>query len=316
MLIKITLGRNQKTTFMIFNTLQTFIAFCLISFTSCVQNETGPAQEPEETVTTQHENPEPEPHRYGGWYCPDNLNGFPAVDINDWQNVPVVSGRMPTKEETQSEASLIYVDPEKYPNAKALDMKLPRLAIFYNENADREDLVIVIQAINVTNDSIVGFRYLNGGNGSSRLDEVRFLEDHEIAKYPTSKFITHSVYINARQKNIWKVLRDEAYTDQFTNLFDLDKKEQKDWRDKTNVNFYYPEAGRSSSEYADLLFGNYYIQNDYKDNHYNQKFLLLENEYTKMTELRIVCGPHTDDYDTHKNIISKWAGKVKDLSEI
>ena len=41
---------------------------------------------------------EKEPHKYGGWYCPDNLNGFPAVDINNWENVPIVNGRMATKD--------------------------------------------------------------------------------------------------------------------------------------------------------------------------------------------------------------------------
>ena len=63
-----------------------------------------------------------EPHKYGGWYCPDNLNGFPAVDISNWESVPVVNGRMATKEETHNGISLIFVDDLKYPNAKALDI--------------------------------------------------------------------------------------------------------------------------------------------------------------------------------------------------
>ena len=298
------------------NSIQLFVGLCLISLSACAQNEVSPAPEKEEKSVQEETTQKPEPHRYGGWYCPDNLNGFPAVDITNWQDVPVISGRMPTKEETHSEASLIYVDPEKYPNAKALDIELPRLAMFYNEYAEREDLVIIIQAINVTDDSIVGFRYLNGGNGSSYLSDVRFLDDNEIAKYPKSKFITHSIFINAGQKDIYKVLRDEEYTDQFTHLFGLDEEEKKDWRNKTNVNFIYPEAGRSSSQYADLLFGNFYIQNDYKVGHYNQKFLLMENEHTKMTELRIVSGPHVDDYKTQQRVIKDWADQVKALSEM
>ena len=68
-----------------------------------------------------------EPHKYGGWYCPDNLNGFPAVDIHNWEDVPVINGRMPTQDETQTEASLIFIDIEKYPNAKPLDLKMPQL---------------------------------------------------------------------------------------------------------------------------------------------------------------------------------------------
>jgi hypothetical protein len=50
-------------------------------------------------------------HRYGGWYCPDNLNGFPAVDIQDWDAVPVINDRLPTREEAQNGTSLMYIDP-------------------------------------------------------------------------------------------------------------------------------------------------------------------------------------------------------------
>ena len=32
------------------------------------------------------------PHPFGGWYCPDNLNGFPPVDYDNWKDVPVISG--------------------------------------------------------------------------------------------------------------------------------------------------------------------------------------------------------------------------------
>ena len=120
-----------------------------------------------------------EPHKYGGWYCPDNLNGFPAVDINNWEDVPVINGRMPTQDETQTEASLIFIDIEKYPNAKPLDLKMPQLARFYNNHSRKEEIVIVIQAINVSNDSVVGFRYLNGGNGSARFNEVNFVDDND-----------------------------------------------------------------------------------------------------------------------------------------
>ena len=46
---------------------------------------------------------------------------------------------------------------------------MPKLARFYNIHSGKRELVIIIQALNISNDSIVGFRYLNGGNGSARL---------------------------------------------------------------------------------------------------------------------------------------------------
>lgn len=50
-----------------------------------------------------------------------------------------------------------------------MDIVLPKLAQFYNEYSKKTEVVIVIQAIEIEGDSIVGFRYLNGGNGSLSL---------------------------------------------------------------------------------------------------------------------------------------------------
>ena len=110
--------------------LKVFVLLILSSLSSCGQNnETNLATDvavPDQkegivqTVPTQ-------PHNYGGWYCPDNLTNFPAVDIGNWKNVPVVNNRMATEEEAQNGTSLIFVDAEKYPNAKALDINYAKI---------------------------------------------------------------------------------------------------------------------------------------------------------------------------------------------
>ena len=54
----------------------------LLIFVSCSSQDTGKEQsEPtkEEAVPTASKTDEP--HRYGGWYCPDNF-GFVPVDID------------------------------------------------------------------------------------------------------------------------------------------------------------------------------------------------------------------------------------------
>jgi len=292
--------------------INVLMVLCLISFTACSQNK--PTKEVE--VQTKAKQIKTEPHTYGGWYCPDNLNGFPPVDIQNWENVPVVNGRMATKEETQNGTSLIFVDIEKYPNAKVLDIKLPKLANYYNEITKRNDLIIVIQAIHINNDSIVGFRYLNGGNGSARLNEIEFLSDTEIKKIPNSKFVTYSININSSQDKIWKVLTEKEYTAKLQPIFDKNNLLNKDWREVSNVNFHYNNDKILTSQFARKLYGNFYIQNDYKSALYNEKFLLLENLISKNTELKIVCGPFEDDYENQKNILIEWASKVKELSEL
>jgi len=292
--------------------INVLMVLCLISFTACSQNK--PTKEVE--VQTKAKQIKTEPHTYGGWYCPDNLNGFPPVDIQNWENVPVVNGRMATKEETQNGTSLIFVDIEKYPNAKVLDIKLPKLANYYNEITKRNDLIIVIQAIHINNDSIVGFRYLNGGNGSARLNEIEFLSDNEIKNIPNSKFVTYSININSSQDKIWKVLTEKEYTAKLQPIFDKNNLLDKDWREVSNVNFHYNNDKILTSQFARKLYGNFYIQNDYKSALYNEKFLLLENLISKNTELKIVCGPFEDDYENQKNILIEWASKVKELSEL
>lgn len=291
------------------------IILCLTSLISFAQTDT-PVDSKDVAVSNQKNKvKKAEPHRYGGWYCPDNLNGFPAVDISNWENVPVVNGRMATKEETHNGSSLIYVDASKYPNAKALDITTPKLASFYNKYSNREDLIIVIQAINVDNDSIVGFRYLNGGNGSARLSEVRFLSDNEIEMIPSSRFVSHNIEIKAPQDVIWKILTNPENAETLQPIFDKDNKLKNDWRKTSNVNYHYPNRGILTGSYAGMLFGNFYIQNDYNHLQYNEKFLLLENRETKNTEFKIVSGPYGDDFETQKMILNTWAQKVKELSE-
>ena len=48
---------------------------------------------------------------------------------------------------------------------------------------------------------------------------------------------------------------------------------------------------------------------------YNEKFLLIESELLKNTELQIVCGPFTDDFEAQKVLINTWSEKMKKLSE-
>ena len=196
---------------------------------------------------------------------------------------------------------------------------MPKLARFYNENSKKEELIIVIQAVKVGNDSIVGFRYLNGGNGSARLHEVRFLSDSEIETLSPSRFVTLSISINAAQNKIWEVLTKPKYYQILEVVFDKYSGGPKPrFNNSSKVNFKYLNGGVITSEFAANLYGNHYIQIDSElSNHqYVEKFLLLDNEHTKTTELKIVCGPYlNDDYETQRDILNRWALKVKELSE-
>jgi len=297
--------------------IKTLAVLSITTFISCSQNsktiKSNKVEKHIEKVITDIK----DPHNYGGWYCPDNLNGFPSVDVKNWNKVPVINGRLAAKEETQTESSLIFVDTEKYPNAKPLDITMPKLAKFYNEYSKKEDLVIVIQALNIQNDSIVGFRFLNGGNGSARLNEVKFISDNELEKIESGRFISLDIKIKAKQDEIWKIMTKSDYAKALQPTFDNKNILNKNWKETSNVNFQYASKLEMTSEYADKLFGCWYIQNDYliNNNSYVEKFLLLENEEQTETELKIACGPFSNDYDAQKFILTNWMNKVKQLSE-
>lgn len=293
--------------------INSLIVSVILTLGACSQNN-HPAKVTDSDAWNQLAEPVKVPtHRYGGWYCPDNLNGFPAVDLLEWKNVPVVNGRMATEEETKNGTSLILVDSEKYPNAKPLDMQMPRLATFDSPYSDRKELIIVIQALNIENDSVVGFRYLNGGNGSSRLNEVKFLSDQEIELMTATKFYTQSITIKNTADRIREVMTKPDYITEFQPILTPTTPLKSEWRSKTNVNYHYPKTGIRTSMYADVLFGNFYIQNDYEE--FTEKFLLLYDAEKKVTELKIVCGPFGDDFKNQQQILSNWAQKLKEMSE-
>lgn len=290
---------------------------CITALVSCSQNKTTAENTISEGPIQEVNSGKKIPHQYGGWYCPDNLNGFPAVDIMNWNGVPVVNGRMATREETQNGESLIFVDMEKYPGAKPLDIEMPKLAHFFNYSSNKEEVIIVIQAINVGNDSVVGFRYLNGGNGSARLSEVKFLSDSEIGELAPSQFVTFKIDINATQAEIWEVLTMPDHVSSLQPIFDKNNVLEAGWNETSKVNFKYLKKGKLTSEYADNLFGNQYIQIDYKfeGNGYVEKFFLMDNQESKTTTMQIVCGPYSDDFESQKTILNDWAQMVKELSE-
>ena len=114
------------------------------------------------------------------------------------------------------------------------------------------------------------------------------------------------------------MLTNPQYFEVLEVIFDKDHTPIPSWNDSSKVNFRYLNGGVITSEFAANLYGNHYIQIDSElgDSQYVAKFLLLDNEQSKSTELKIVCGPYSnDDFETQKDILNSWALKVKELSE-
>lgn len=288
----------------------------LLIFVSCSAQET-----PKNTDTTKDESGTPvsktnEPHRYGGWYCPDNF-GFVPVDIAKLDEVPAIDDRLPTEEELHNNMSLINVDTEKYPDARALEMDLPRVARIYSEHRDVEELIVVIQAIVVQGDSVVGFRYMNGGNGSAWLNDITFLSDDEVAEMGSQPFYYARTTLKASTADIWRAIGKTDYFKQLGEKFNEKKFFTSEWDPEAQAFLELDTKGEKAGGYVGMVFGNYYLHIDFDLDgfHYSEKMLIMENQEDNTTELFFASGPYPEGFDMQKSIWDNWMEQVKKSSE-
>lgn len=284
---------------------------CMVS--ACGQEETIPKtpkqDEGKQVAQTRYH----EPHPFGGWFCPDNLNGFPPVDIQDLDKIPVVEGRLPTKEETQSSASLMFIDPAEYPNARALDIDLPQLATIYSEHSDMEELIIVIQAVVIDEDTIVGYRFPNGGNGSAWFDQVTFLNPNSVSNFGSQPFVFETIEISATTAEIWRAFSTTEYARKLGKRFDQQEFFTTEWKHYSMARLQYELPGERAKGLISNVFGSLYLHIDYDLNgvHYTEKLLVLEDKANQKSKLLVVAGPFTKDFNGNQQAWKNMTAQVK-----
>ena len=280
----------------------------LLIFVSCNSQELDKQNEPAQILETV-EVKKQEAHRYGGWYCPDNF-GFVPVDIQKLDEVPAIANRLPTKQELDNNMSLINVDKLKYPTARAMEMDLPRVASIYSERKGMSELIIVIQAIIVQEDTVVGYRFANGGNGSAWLSDVTFLSDAEVDNKGSQPFFYSKSMLKANPEDIWDALRKTDYFKQLGEKFDKKEFFSSKWNAGAEAHLKLDTDKEKASGYVGMVYGNYYLQVDYnrKGFHYSEKILIMENQEKKTTELFFASGPYPKDFKKQK---AHWGSMVE-----
>ena len=256
------------------------------------------------------------PHRYGGWYCPDNF-GFVPVDIKKLDEVPAIADRLPTEQELHDNMSLIKVDTAKYPDARALEMDLPRVASIYSERKGMSEMIIVIQAIVVQEDTVVGYRFANGGNGSAWLSDVTFLSEDEVAGMGSLPFFYSKSVLNASTKEIWRAISKTDYFNQLGEKFDEKEFFSSEWNSETQAHLNLDTDGEKATGYVGMVYGNYYLHIDYdKDGfHYSEKLLMMENHEDNTTEFFFASGPYPEDFEKHMANWDSWVKAITKASE-
>lgn len=289
-----------------------------IWYASCGQNEIIDKQEisTAEEMETDKQTERPM-HRYGGWYCPDNLGGFPPIDIREFRSIPVITDRLPTEEEARSGRSLMFFDTQKIPEAKPLEIGLPRVAKVYSRHTEMDELVIIIQAAVAKTDSVVGFRYPSGGNGTAWLQDVTFLSDEEVESIAPSPYVHSDLEISASKQEIWDAITSTAHIKELAEKFDENAFFASTWNDESQAHLYLNTLEVRARGIVMLLFGNLYMQVDYDYNgfHFTEKLLLIEDPDEQTAQLQIVSGPYPKDIETERITWGSWLKEVKELSE-
>jgi hypothetical protein len=296
--------------------IPTIISMLLI-FVSCNGQETN--KEKSETTTKEQLSvviKKDEPHRYGGWYCPDNF-GFVPVDIQKLDEVPAIADRLPTQQELRDNKSLISVDTEKYPDARALEMDLPRVARIYSDRKGMSELIIVIQSIIVSEDTVVGYRFPNGGNGSAWLSDVTFLSEEQVDELGSQPFFYSKSVLKASKEEIWRAIVKTDFFKQLGEKFDKQAFFTSEWTPDSQAHLNLESDGENAAGYVGTVFGNAYLHIDYDREgfHYSEKLLMIEHQENKTTELFFASGPYPEGFEKQKSNWDSWIEAVKAASE-
>lgn len=284
----------------------------LLIFVACHAQKPSSEKQAPKTETTK----KAEPHRYGGWYCPDNF-GFVPVDIQKLNEVPAIANRLPTQEELENNMSLINVDTKKHPDARALKMDLPRVARIYSEQKEMHELVIVIQAIVVQEDTVVGYRFPSGGNGSAWMQDVTFLSKDEVTQLGSQPFFYSKTTIKASKEEIWKAMRQTPYFKELGEKFNKQNFFSSDWTAESEAHLGLTTFSEKATGFVATLFGNAYLQIDYQKfgAHFSEKILMIENHEENTTDFFVANGPYAGDFISKKQQWDNWVNDVKSTSE-
>jgi hypothetical protein len=298
---------------------KTFFATLLITLTqltSCAQQPTeNPKESTVEEVTIDTKKTY-KPHKYGGWYCPDNFGGFPPMDVQDLDQLSVITDRLPTKEEAKNGTSLMYFDQAEYPEASPLKIKLPRVAKIHSQHSGLDEIIIVIQAAVIGNDTVLGYRFPSGGNGTARIGEVTFLSDSEVNAEGSKPMVYMMEEMSGTKEDVWNAFTHTKYAESLGKTFNEQAFFDAEWKPDSRLHLEAETESMKAIGYVSNLFGNIYLHVDYDYHgfHYTEKMLLGENAEENTAELHFVSGPFPNDIDNQKIIWSNFVEEVKELS--
>jgi hypothetical protein len=90
------------------------------------------------------------------------------INSKSWKQTPHIKNKVATEQDVKDGVAAFYIDksPEDH---EPLNIQIPALAY---QKDDENILVVIIQGEKVNNEEVIGFRYIDGGNGICMLSEL------------------------------------------------------------------------------------------------------------------------------------------------
>lgn len=104
---------------------------------------------------------------------------FGPIELSDWESTPHVKGTLASQLDIDEGRAVFLIDPEGGEH-KPLEIEIPSLAHITDEESNKQIKVVVIQGEKIGESSIVGIRYLSGGDGVCMLEELDFIDNEKI----------------------------------------------------------------------------------------------------------------------------------------
>ena len=98
-----------------------------------------------------------------------------AIDINHWQEVPCLVGRVATDDDVRVGRATFYLGSPSEIGAEFADIDLPHCAIRTDEHSQQIP-VVIIQSERADDKHYIGFRFLDSGNGVGLRFEFQLLD--------------------------------------------------------------------------------------------------------------------------------------------
>lgn len=93
-----------------------------------------------------------------------------AIEIEEWKEVPFMSGRVATEEDVKEGRAVFYLPS----GSESYEIELPLFALQIEEDTNEKIPCVVIQIEITSEGTAVGVRYIEGGNGVGMASEFEF----------------------------------------------------------------------------------------------------------------------------------------------